>query len=462
VMHNGRLSGPSGARRATPSMVAALTIGAVLSAGLAWLVSDIFQGMRSGRESDLHRRWIVSQYVRAGVNPYPLALAALHQTFGPLGGGRDKPRVYAIPRLAANDSAVDASAGSLLEAHGTPEAVYPPSADLLLTLSLGVLPEKYVHLAGMLFNGALLAVFVVLLCRLQTGSVPGLPAVFACLALVLAWSPTHSAVIAGQFSILVAVCLLLAFECLDRHEWLSGVCLGLALIKPSMALPFLIFPLVRGRWAALAIAAGLHLSAIAVQSVRFGVAPWDLLLQWTGVAGYFTQGQFTLQEVLCAFHLAETPLDFALVGGFILLALGWCLENRDAANAPLIDLLCFVSILWTYHGPYDFVVLLVPLSRRLVPAKSVSLIERGWWRSVIPAAAFFACISLAASPLVYGDEVHFATRLLRHAARLLLALGYASLALEVWRSAKAEKDRRKSVHITEWSASGHDLVKLPA
>src|SRR5262249_11460208 len=161
-------------------------------------------------------------------------------------------------------------------------------------------------------------------------------------------------------------CLLLAFRSLDRNEMAAGAWLAVALIKPSVALPFLILPLVRGRWQALAVAAGLHLAAACVQAVRFRFAPLGLLRQWARVAAYCTQGQFTLQEVMSALRWADTPSGLALVAAFLGFALAWCVANRAAGDAPLVDLLCVVSVLWTYHGPYDFVILLVPLARRLV------------------------------------------------------------------------------------------------
>lgn len=410
----------------------ALALLAALPAGLAWLAYDADRGTRNGRESDLHRRWVVCQYVRQGINPYPLALAALGRAYGPLGGGREKPRVYAAPRLAADDPAAEGSARRLLAAQGTPEAVYPPSADLLLSLTLGALPDDRVHLAGVLANLALLAVLAALLCRLPAGGVSPSPLGFAAAAaLVLAWSPTHSAVQAGQFSTLVTVCLLMAFRSLDRNELAAGAWLAVALIKPSMALPFLILPLVRGRWRALAVATGLHLAATCVQAVRFGCAPWDLLRQWAGVAAYFTQGQFTLQEVVSALRLADTPAGLALVAGFLGFALAWCVANRTAGDAPLIDLLCVVSVLWTYHGPYDFVILLIPLARRVLPPATPGAAPVAAW-----AAAAFVCVSLATSSLVYGNEVHAAARVVRHAARLVLALGFVTVAAEAWRAAR--------------------------
>jgi hypothetical protein len=402
-----------------------LAVCALLVPGLAWLGLSAQQASRAGREADIHRRWIVCQFVRDGVNPYPFALAALERVHGRLGGRADKPRVYAIPRPTRAEETVP-----LVAAHGLPEAVYPPSADVLLSWSIGRLPQGSVHLAWLLINLGLLAGLVYLVCSRELAVPARTPLAIAVVtALLLAWSPIQATVHTGQFSILVTVCVLLAARWLDDHEIAAGAALSLALIKPSMALPFLVLPLIRQRWRALGVVAASHLAATCLQSARFGCPPWELMRQWLGVAAYFAQGQFTLQEVLAALHLADTRMGAVLVVAFALFVTAWCWANRAAPDVLLVDLLCFVSVLWTYHGPYDFAILFVPLVRRMSAAVLPG-------RRVIPflALASFLCLSLAISPLVYSDEAHVASRLVRHAARLLLALWLAGLMLQVARA----------------------------
>jgi hypothetical protein len=445
--------------RLTP--VASLVLVSASVFGLYWLACDVVAGLQSGRDSDLHRRWVVCQYVRDGINPYPLALAALEHKYGALGGGRAKPRVYAIPRLSADEVGVDSRAGELLHSQGTPEAVYPPSADLLLSLTLGPVPERLVHLVGMVVNLVLLGVCTALLCRMAAPELRSTPAVLTAVALVLLWSPARTAVLSGQFSILVTVCLLLAFRDLERHEYRAGAWLAVALVKPSLTLPFLILPLIRGRWRVLAVAIGFHAAATILQALRFGVLPWDLLRQWTGVAAYFTQGQFTLQEVLSALRLADTAAGHALVLGVVLFATGWCLWNRAASDDLLVDWLCFVSVLWTYHGPYDFVVLLIPLVRRLVPAAVHTTQHAAALFTSSLAVALFLLLSIAASPLAYGDEVHIAARFVRHGARLALLASAIVAASQVWRAARfAEGNSRPAARHHDVRAD--DLLRLPA
>jgi hypothetical protein len=448
-------------RSREPSPFARLAVVAAVGVGLCWLATDVLAGLRSGRDLDLHRRWVVCQYVGSGINPYPLALAALDCKYGPLGGGRVKPRVYAVPRLPAEEQDAHSPAGELLRSLGTPEAVYPPSADLVLSLTLGPLPERWVHSAGMLVNLLLLGAAAVLLGRHVPADSLSSAGVLLTLMLLLLWSPTRMAVLTGQFSILVTVCLLLAFRDLTRNEYRAGVWFALALIKPSMTLPFLILPLVRQHWRTLTVAIGLHVASTALQAFRFGVAPWELLGQWTGVAAYFTQGQFTLQEVLSAWRLADSAAGLAVVAMLVLFAAGWCLWNRAAGDDLLIDWLCFVSVLWTYHGPYDFVVLLIPLVRRLGPAVAAVRNRPEMFFNVSLGTALFVFLSVATSPLVYGDEVHVAARLVRHAARLTLILSAAAIALDAWRSARSARAAGSPTAMHQ-TVSRQEPIELPA
>lgn len=421
------------------ALLAALAL-ALLAAGLAWAAHSAARGLSAGRASDIYRRWVEAQYTAAGINPYPLALTALRRAHGPLGGGREKPRIYAVPRHAEADEAGQSDeAVAMLRALGPPEAVYPPSADLLLSLTIAPLPPAWVQGAWLAVNVAALLGLTVLLTRLVSpaGGAPSWLLAAGVLALVLLWAPTQQTLVAGQFSLAVAACLLLGCACLHTHELAAGALFGLALVKPSIALPFLLLPLVRGRWKALAVAAGLHLGATCVLAARCGVTPWSLLGQWVGVTGYFTQGQYTFQEVIGRLGVADTPAGMALVLALVLAVTAWCWWHRGGqpeGDGPMIDLLCVVSVLWTYHGPYDFVILLPPLLRRIVGAGAAASPPAAAW-----ALASFACLSLATEPSVYSDEAHLALRLVRHAARAVLLAWFAAALLEVRRAGRGRR-----------------------
>jgi hypothetical protein len=423
--------------RAIPRVAVAV----LLSAGLAWLGASSWQAVHGGRDADIHRFWVAGQYVLNDINPYPVALAALEHAYGRIGSRPEMPRLYAIPRLTpadvGGDARIPASALPLLAAQGAPEATYPPGAQLVLALTLGWLPEQHLHWIWLVVNIGLLAGFTYLLCRPEAGAARAPLAVAAVVALVLVWPPSHKAVVAGQLCLLVGVCLVLGLRWLDRREYAAGALLSVALLKPSLALPFLIIPLIRGRWRALGVIVLTQLTALAVESYRCGCSPWTLVQQWLQVAAYLVQAsQFTLHDVVVGLHIAGSPAGMALEGGFVLSAWAWCWWNRRAPDDVLVDLLCFVTILWTYHSVYDFVILLIPLIRRL----GVVIVESGRpdrSAAFLTALGTFACVDLATFPIIYGDESLLACRIVRHAARLALALWVAGLAIQAWRAARS-------------------------
>jgi hypothetical protein len=425
-------------------------VSGLLLVGLLLTIRSAWQGLTGGRAVDIHRRWVVCQYIREGINPYPVALAALRTEFGPVQDlDLRKTRIYSIPNhvpsvATGKDSAADLTLARLRESLGNPEAVYPPATDLLLTISLGALPEAYVHASWLCINLGLLLVCCLLL--QYAGVQPrrnGLVLLAGLTGIFLIFAPTQASLADGQFSLLALACLLLELHMGGRSSIVSGVLLSLALLKPSLGIPFLILPLVRKRWAVLAVVVVIHGGATLLQGWWLGCTPWSLLYGWLEVSSYFTQGMYTLQDVLNASRLAGSPTGLALTGGFLFCAAGWCWLNRQASDLALFDFLCFVSALWTYHGSYDFVILFVPFLSMAFPGHGRSTAIRTL------AGLSLACLGLATCPLVYGDETLLAWRLVRQMTRLMLGLWLVTMAFRLRRLAHVE------------SAGTGDVLPLP-
>jgi len=100
----------------------------------------------------------------------------------------------------------------------------------------------------------------------------------------LACSNYFTVLLIGQLAIVI-LAFLVAALLLDRvgNDGFSGVMLGMAMIKPTIALPFFLIPLVRGRWASLAVGAAAGLDTAAVWA-RTGLSPVEMLQQMTAVA----------------------------------------------------------------------------------------------------------------------------------------------------------------------------------
>ncbi len=73
------------------------------------------------------------------------------------------------------------------------------------------------------------------------------------LAAILAFPPTFHAVARGQFSLLILAATFVIND-RSRNSYLRGLLLGLSLIKPNCAIPFLLLPLVRREGKVLATA----------------------------------------------------------------------------------------------------------------------------------------------------------------------------------------------------------------
>src|SRR5262249_22546386 len=140
----------------------------------------------------------------------------------------------------------------------------------------------------------------------------------------------------------------------ETSQLRAGWWLSLALIKPSVALPFLILPLVRRRWRCLAVVGLVHGGLTVALSCWLGRPPWPLLAQGLGGAGDVTHRG-------CHLALIPPPQALPLCCLLLLQAAARCWQSRAGAPRPLTELLCFVSLFWTYHGSYDFILLLPPL-----------------------------------------------------------------------------------------------------
>lgn len=428
---NDHLEKPSAERSTLPGHFGLLLGGVLLLLGLAWLSVSAVQALGSGPHADVWRQWVVGQYLLHGINPYQSALAVLDRACGPVQSLKlSETRLYQIPPYGEDDRVVQPPWALAL---GPPEATYPPSASLLLTLLIGWLPQGAVAFCWLVVNGLALVGAIVLLAERYPLASKGVWATLCVVGVfLLLWPPTQRAVGASQFSLPVLCCLLLSWRTLEKSQLQSGWWLALALIKPSLALPFLMLPLVRRRWGCLGLALGMHGIATLLMSLWLQCPPWWLPAQWVQVAGYFTQGTYTIQDVLNLLRWENTPQGLALVAAFLLASLGWCWRHRQAGQRWQIELLCFVSLFWTYHGSYDFVLLLPPLLGLVDGALRDP--RRGLLRWSLVAVCV-GVVGLALWPPVYSAEGSPVCHALRWAGRGVLVCWFVAT---VWHRGRAE------------------------
>ena len=129
----------------------------------------------------------------------------------------------------------------------------------------------------------------------------------------------------------------------------GALLMGVALLKPQLALPFLLVALVRGRFRALAAAAIYMITATAVIWMISGVDPLRMLEQSAQMAGAFAQTTAGLLTVVLAAgvpYRVAAPLT-ALLCIAIAIPLLW--YYRERSPMLLFAIAALTSRLWTYN-----------------------------------------------------------------------------------------------------------------
>ena len=396
---------------------------AVVLLCLPWLAFSMRHALRAGHDCDIWRQWTVSRYVFAGINPYAISLGILEKNYGKM-SGENRRRLKDFVIYEVHPSLDTTGVPNFQPAFGSPTATYPPSSLLVICLLGGWLPAGAVHAAWL--GLSVMALF--LLARHLRGP-PDAPVAggLAVCALLLAWPPVHESIRTLQFIVPVTWFIALMVQQLERRPYLAALCLAAALIKPSVALPFTLLPLVRGRWSVAALAGALHLALTLAMGALVHTPPLDMIRDWLQIPGYMLQGAYSLQEVVNGLGWDNTRKGLALTLGFAAACAGWTAVHRRAHPADLAAFLCLASLLWTYHERYDSVLLLLPmlnLMTRLVRGRAD--------RFDLLLAAAFVVLGLALTDAVYLQDLP-GLRLLRWGGRAAMLVLFLGTARWVWR-----------------------------
>ena len=415
---------PNDARRFHRTTIAlALT----LLATVPWLVASGRYALRSAHDCDIWRQWAVTRYLAAHVNPYALGRAILERNYGPM-TGESRRHLHDLVIYEIHPSLDAAGLPGYLPKYGPPTATYPPSSLLLIALTGGWLPRNSLHIVWLSLNAIFLALVTVQARRLHTprGWGPG-ESLLAWTAVALLWPPVHEALRTLQFIIPVTWFIGQLALRGDRSTLRTALLLTFALIKPSAALPFILLPLLRGRWQPVALAGAFHLAATALVGWWVHTPPADLLRDWLRIPGYMLQGAYTIQEVINRLGVDNSPVGIAMSLGFAGSCALWAALHRRARAVDLAGFLAVASVLWTYHERYDFVLLLIPLLAALR-----RLADGPCRRRDLAIVAALVLIALALTDLAYQHD-HPALHLVRWGGRLgltILLAGTAALVRE--------------------------------
>jgi glycosyl transferase family 87 len=184
------------------------------------------------------------------------------------------------------------------------------------------------------------------------------------------WWGAHTLV---EFSLAALVLSMAAMMLAERRPVMSGVYLGLALMKPQMALPVLLWMLFTSRWKSIAAAAAIVATGTAIYCARVAANPIsvvqhlfaNLRIYYTGDA--IMTGATDLRPLIHLFVQNVSTLDMVAGGVSLALFAGICAagfqegrwRTRTLYSAP--PLMACWSLLAFYHLSYGFVILLPAL-----------------------------------------------------------------------------------------------------
>jgi hypothetical protein len=165
-------------------------------------------------------------------------------------------------------------------------ADYPPNAIVLLS-PLSLLPDSVALPLWAAVNLVLVLLAPYLAARFYRPSARFRIIVLPIL-MFLCWGGNRTLL---QFTLLALTLAMAALFLADRRPLTSGVCLGLALMKPQVAVPVLLWTLFTRRWRTAGAAAGIVALAFAVFCIRAHAVPIEVITRWMQIlAVYHTDG----------------------------------------------------------------------------------------------------------------------------------------------------------------------------
>jgi hypothetical protein len=318
--------------------------------------------------------------------------------------------------------------------YAPPDALvdYPPHAVVLLS-PLGVLPFGVAFPIWVIANLAFVFLAPYLAVRFFRPHAPFRTTLLPIL-MFASWWGAHTLV---QFSLLALVFSMAALMWADERPSASGVCLGLALMKPQVAVPLFLWTLFTRRWKIAATALGVVAAGFALFCIRSHANPIGVTRNYLAILAGFHLGDVVLtgaSELRPLIRLAVVDVsrvDAIAAALAVALLAGICAAGfqEGRANRRLLyaapPLAACWSLLTFYHLSYGFVVLLPVLMLLVFNDTGHTPLRKGvfWLLQIgmmldLPGVARRTGFSLP------------------HADRILILLIFVGLIALAWREAK--------------------------
>lgn len=328
-------------RAAIWALSAALLFGALLYQAKG--INLLFSPKGGG---DVLLRWQEQRYVIRGQNPYDVTYAALKVGRPPSDPGRNGET---IPEIGVPDS-----------------GGYPPWAFLFGYLMFWP-PNAAVKAYFLAVSLLMTAVLGLWAYRTLRPAGAGREAGWLGAASVVAISGYSTCTNVGQYgAVVVGLLALAAWALTSRWETLAGVLIGLALLKPTIAGPFVLVLLVTGRWRALTACAGYTTLASAIVWWQTSTNPVEMLLQMLSAGSEYVTDSQGFIGLLLRLGLSTEEVTPVLAIGILSPGFAALVFFRHRSVVDLFAVAAVVGRLWAYHKGYDNMMLaflLVALGR---------------------------------------------------------------------------------------------------
>ena len=240
---------------------------------------------------------------------------------------------------------------------------YPPHGIVALS-PLGVFPARVVAPAWAVLNVA----FAVLAPWLAIRTIRPTATVAECalpVAMFLCWGGVRTLL---QFSMMTLTLSMMAMVLADTRPRWGGVCLGLALIKPQIGIPVLLWAMFTRRWRLVAGAAAVVITGYGLFCQRAGVGPVRVATRYVEIlkqlylGDALVVGLANIRELIALTVSSAETVDALSIAIALTLLLAICIvgfregtrNERLLCSAPALAGVW--SLLTFYHLTYGFVV----------------------------------------------------------------------------------------------------------
>jgi hypothetical protein len=296
-----------------------------------------------GNPFDLRQRWVDQQYIFHRQNPYDVMFFAKAMQHG------DAP-----PRTSRN-TAADTAIGAPWSGGYPPWSFFSGAVLVGLPWNAERVYFAILNLAALGFLGGW---------GFSIGRKFGTEVGIFLAAATAAMGANRVTLSFGQYGILVNALLVGALVLEERRRpILSGLMLGIAMLKPNIAAPFMLCFLIQRRFKALTSAIAYLIAASLVIWAVTHTNPLEMIRQMLTTSQEYITNSTSILKAVIKIGVPMTKAIVIVAAGGMFVGGVLMLRLRDGSLLTQFAIACVIARFWTYHHPYDDLVLIFLLVR---------------------------------------------------------------------------------------------------